>query len=89
MYESKTILGVRGQITIPKIIREKFNLKAEDKLLVCVKANQIVINKTSELDLKLKEKLMAQAYRERAKEMLKLSKDLSDYSYEDKLLEDY
>jgi bifunctional DNA-binding transcriptional regulator/antitoxin component of YhaV-PrlF toxin-antitoxin module len=37
MFESKTIIGKSGQITIPKIIREGKNLKNKDKILINIK----------------------------------------------------
>lgn len=45
MYEGYTIVGQRGQITIPKEIRDKIKLKEKDKLLVTLKANNLIVKK--------------------------------------------
>jgi len=45
MYEGYTTVGQRGQITIPKEIRDKIKIKEKDKLLVTLKANNLVIKK--------------------------------------------
>jgi len=52
------------------------------------KINEVAEKEFSDEGL-IKEKLMAQAYKERSKEMLNIAKSMDDYSYENKLLEDY
>ena len=56
MYESVTTVGERGQITLPKIIREKEGLKSKDKVIVKIEGARIVVEKT--MSKKEKEKLM-------------------------------
>ncbi|MBN2126834.1 MAG: AbrB/MazE/SpoVT family DNA-binding domain-containing protein [Candidatus Diapherotrites archaeon] len=45
MYESITIMGERGQITIPKSIREIAGLNPKDKLIVKIEEKKIVVEK--------------------------------------------
>jgi AbrB family looped-hinge helix DNA binding protein len=45
MYKGYTVVGQRGQITIPKEIRKKIKIKEKDKLLVTLKANNLIIKK--------------------------------------------
>lgn len=60
MYESISVVGERGQITIPKTIRELEGLKAKDRVIVRVEGNKIVVEKA--LVRKDKEKLMKEYY---------------------------
>ena len=55
MYESVTVVGERGQITIPKTIREKEGLKKKDKVIVKIENDKIVVEKA--LSKKEKENL--------------------------------
>ena len=71
MYESITVVGERGQITIPKLIREKEGLNAKDRVIVSIVDNKIVVEKFSNED---KEKLMIEGY----KKMAKLMEEVDD-----------
>ena len=61
MSEGYTIVGQRGQITIPKEIRDKLNFKEKDKLLVKLKENNLTVEKIS--TKKDFEKLMIEGYK--------------------------
>jgi AbrB family looped-hinge helix DNA binding protein len=72
MYEGYTVIGQRGQITIPKEIRDKLNFKEKDKLILKLKENNLTIAK-----IKTKEehkKLMIEGY----KYLSKLNKEILD-----------
>ena len=45
MYESITTVGERGQITLPKTIRDKEGLKKKDKVIVKLEDNKIIVKK--------------------------------------------
>ncbi|MFH1246884.1 MAG: AbrB/MazE/SpoVT family DNA-binding domain-containing protein [Candidatus Micrarchaeota archaeon] len=64
LYEHISIVGERGQITIPKAIREKEGLKAQDRVVVKIENDRIVVEKT--LSKQAKEKLMAEGYKKLA-----------------------
>ncbi len=88
MYESVTVVGERGQITIPKIIREKENLKKKDKVIVKIEDGKIVVEKA--LSKKEKEKLLIEGYKKMAKQDLKIEEGWKYASKEaDKMLDDY
>jgi AbrB family looped-hinge helix DNA binding protein len=78
MYNGFTLVGQRGQITIPKEIRKKLNIKQKDKLLVSIKSNNIIVKKVvSDKEIK---KLMAEGY----KKMAKIDKEtVDDFKYVD------
>jgi len=73
MYESISIVGERGQITIPKTIRELEGLKAKDRVIVKVEDKRIVVEKL--LSRKEKEKLMIEGYKKTAKLSLEICKE--------------
>jgi AbrB family looped-hinge helix DNA binding protein len=60
MYESITVVGERGQITIPKAIREREGLKAKDKVIVKIENDRVVVEKL--LGKKQKEELLKEYY---------------------------
>ena len=62
MYESYAVVGERGQITLPKIIREKANIKSKERLIVKIENNSVLIEK--EENLNKKNKLMEKGYKE-------------------------
>lgn len=88
MYASYTKVGERGQITIPKIIRDHANIKYNDKLIIKADNNQILIEKTT---LKAdKNKLLEKGYKEMAKEDIKTLKAFKNVDKEtNKYLGDY
>jgi len=88
MYESVTVIGERGQITIPKIIREKEGLESKDKVIVKVENDKIVVEKA--MSTKEKEKLMAEGYKKMAEQDLKIEDEMQHASKEaDEMLDDY
>ena len=60
MYETISTVGERGQITLPKIIRDKEGLKSKDKVVVKIENNKIIVEK--KLSKKEKEMLMKEYY---------------------------
>lgn len=78
MYESYTIVGERGQITIPKIIREKADIKSKQRLIVKIENNYICIVKEEVISKKNKDKKMIEGY----KSMNKIDKKITnDFKY--------
>ena len=74
MYECITVVGERGQITIPKAIRDIEGIKPKDKLIVKIENEKIVVEKT--LGRKEKEKLMKEYYIKYSKENEALSEEM-------------
>ena len=73
MYESEVLVGERGQITIPKIIREKEGIKEKDRVVVKIEDNKIIVEKV--IDKKGREKLMIEGYKKMAKLSLEINKE--------------
>ncbi len=46
MYEHLSIVGQRGQITLPKDIRDKEGIRPKDKVIVKIEDDKIVVEKT-------------------------------------------
>ena len=80
VYESITTVGERGQITLPKAIREKEGLKKKDKVIVKLEDNKIIVEKM--LSKKEKEKLMKEYYIKYAKENEELAEEMFNASSE-------
>lgn len=72
MYEHISIVGERGQITIPKAIRDLEGLKPRDRVVVKIEDDKIVVGKA--LSKEEKEKLMAEGY----KKMYQLDKEIEE-----------
>ncbi len=88
MYESTSVVGERGQITIPKSIREKEGIKAKDRVIVKIENDKIVVEKP--LSKKKKEELMKEYYLEFAEESRKTAEEWKYASKEaDRFLDDY
>ena len=88
MYERVTTVGERGQITIPKTIRDKEGLKKKDKVIVKIEDDKIVVEKL--LSKKEKEKLMKEYYIKYSKENEKIAEEWKYASKEaDEMLDDY
>ena len=88
MYESITVVGERGQITIPKIIRDIEGIKAKDKVIVKIENEKIVVEK--KLSKREKEKLMVEGYKKMAKLSLEIEDEWKFVSKEaDAMLDDY
>jgi bifunctional DNA-binding transcriptional regulator/antitoxin component of YhaV-PrlF toxin-antitoxin module len=82
------VVGERGQITLPKIIRDLKGVKAKEKVIVKVENGLIVVEKMH--SKKEKEKLMAEGYRKTAKLSLELAEEMDSSSSEAwGLLDDY
>jgi AbrB family looped-hinge helix DNA binding protein len=47
MFESIAVVGERGQITIPKNIRDIKGIKAKDKVVVKIENDRVVLEKTA------------------------------------------
>jgi AbrB family looped-hinge helix DNA binding protein len=81
-------VGERGQITIPKIIREKEGIKMHDKVVVKLEDRKIVVEKI--LSKKEKEKLMIEGYKKMAKSSLEICKEWEPTEKEaSRFLDDY
>ena len=88
MYESEAVVGERGQITIPKAIREKEKLRKKDRVVVSIEGGRIVVEKA--LGKKEKERLMAEGYKQLAKHSLEIEEEMKNVSGEaDGMLDDY
>ena len=88
MYESVTVVGERGQITIPKNIRDLEDIKPKDKVIVKIENDRIVVEKA--LGKAEKEKLMAEGYKKMGKQGLELENELRHVSKEaDAMLDEY
>ncbi len=88
MYETVTVVGERGQITIPKIIREKQGLGKKDKAIVKIENGKIVVEKA--LSQKEKEKLMKEFYIKYSKLNEKVAEEWKYSSKEaDEMLDEY
>ena len=88
MYESITVVGERGQITIPKIIREKQGLGKKDKAIIRIENGKIVVEKA--LGRKEREALMIEGYKKMAEIGQGLEKEMRYASKEaDEMLDDY
>ncbi|MFH1751730.1 MAG: AbrB/MazE/SpoVT family DNA-binding domain-containing protein [archaeon] len=74
VYETRSVLGERGQITIPKTIRELKGFKPRAKLIVKIENGKVVVEK--EMSKKEKEKLMKEYYVKYAKENEKLAEEM-------------
>lgn len=72
-------VGKRGQITIPKEIREKEDIKGGDEVKIIEKDGELVIKKLDDRE-KLKEayQKMAEQNRKISEEMLNASKEAID-----------
>lgn len=88
MYESTTVVGERGQITIPKSIRESEGLKPRDKVIVKIENEKIVVEKA--LSKKKKEELIREYYQKYCQLEKKIAKEWEHVSKEaDEMLDDY
>jgi len=88
MHESIAVIGERGQITIPKDIREKEGLKPKDKVIVKIEDNKIVVEKS--LSKQEKEKLMIEGYKKMAKRDKEIAEEMKYVSREaDAMMDEY
>ena len=88
MYEHLTVVGQRGQITLPKDIRDKEGIHPKDKVIVKIEDDKIVVEKTSKS--KNKKAQMVEGYRNLAALDKAIEEDFSHASAEaDGMLDDY
>ena len=88
MFESIAVVGERGQITIPKNIRDIKGIKAKDKVVVKIENDMVVVEKA--LGKKQKEELMREYYRKYADRDRKIAEEWKWVSKEaDEMLDDY
>ncbi|MFH1587707.1 MAG: AbrB/MazE/SpoVT family DNA-binding domain-containing protein [Candidatus Diapherotrites archaeon] len=88
MYETICVIGERGQITIPKTIREIKGMNPKEKVIVKIENDKIVVEK--KLSKKEKEELMKEYYIKHAKENDGLAKEMESVSMEaSRFLDDY
>lgn len=88
MYESIAVVGERGQITIPKIIRQIEGIKPNDKLVIKIEDEKIVVEKV--LNKKEQEKLIKEYYQKYSKFDEELEEEWKYVSKEaDAMLDDY
>jgi AbrB family looped-hinge helix DNA binding protein len=88
MYESIAVVGERGQITLPKLIRDLKGINSKDKVIVKIENKKIIIEKAlNEKELK---ELMSEGYKKLSKINLELVDDFNCVDKEaDALLNDY
>lgn len=73
MFESICVVGERGQITLPKAIREIGGIKSRDKVIVKMENNKVVVERLA--GKKEKDALMREYYQKYAKVHKELNKD--------------
>lgn len=88
LFESICAVGERGQITLPRVIRQIKGITGKDKVIVKLKNNDIVIEKF--LAKKQLEKELIEGYKKMAKRDLQVCKDWEVIDKEtDAMLDDY
>ena len=88
MYESESIVGERGQITIPKKIRDMEGIKANDTVVIKLEDDKIIVEKA--LNRKQKDALMKEYFLKYAPLEAQMAKDWDAVSTEaDENLDDY
>lgn len=88
MYESTSVVGERGQITLPKAIREKEGIRKKDRVIVRIENEKIVVEKL--LGKKQKEALMVEGYKKLSKLSLEICKEWEVTEKEaNRFLDDY
>jgi len=88
LYESVCVVGERGQITIPKAIREIEGVKPGEEVVVKIEEGRIVVEK--KMSKKKKEELMKEFYIKYADLNEKIAEEWKHASKEaDRLLDDY
>ncbi|WP_227380637.1 AbrB/MazE/SpoVT family DNA-binding domain-containing protein [Haladaptatus halobius] len=78
MVQNKRRVGDRGQVTIPKWIREQENIHGGDEVVVERDNGQIVIRKADSVD----DDDLAQAYRDHAEEARRINDEWEGVSSE-------
>ncbi len=75
LYEHVSIIGERGQITIPKDIREVEGLKEKDRVIIKIEDNKIVIEKITTVQKKKQIELLKEGYKKLGKLSLEITKE--------------
>ena len=88
MFESICVVGERGQITLPKNIRDLQRIKSKDKLMVRIDHDRLVVEKLK--NKKETEKLLKEYYQKYYKVQEKIAEEWKHVSKEaDAMLDDY
>ncbi|MEI7961908.1 MAG: AbrB/MazE/SpoVT family DNA-binding domain-containing protein [archaeon] len=88
MFESICTVGERGQITLPKVIRDIGKIRGKDKVIVKIENNKVIVEKY--LGKKDLEKRMLEGYRKMAKQNAKENNEWKAVDKEtDAMLDDY
>lgn len=88
MFESICTVGERGQITLPKTIRNITGIKNKDKLIVKIENEKVIVEKLQ--NKKEKEKLMKEYYQKYSKQTLEVAQEWEHASTEaDAIMNDY
>lgn len=88
MYEGTSLVGERGQITLPKPLRLAKGILPKDRVVVKLEGEKIVVEK--EIGTKEKNRLLEEGYKKLAAVSLKLEKEMKYVSKEaDRGLDDY
>ncbi len=83
-----SVVGERGQITIPKAIRDLEGLKPKDKVVVKFENSKIVVERS--LSKREKEKLMIEGYKRMAHIDKEIEEEMKYVSSEaDAMIDDY
>jgi AbrB family looped-hinge helix DNA binding protein len=88
VYETVCVVGERGQITIPKTIREISGLRKKDKVIVKMEGTSIVVEKKR--SKKETEHLLKEYHREHGNLDLEIVREWDPASKEaDAMIDDY
>lgn len=88
VFEATTVVGERGQITIPKSIRQKEGLEPKDRVIVKIEDDRIVIEKTQSKNQKKAQ--LIEGYKKMAQRGLEIEDEWKHSSKEaDEMLDEY
>ncbi|MEK6957931.1 MAG: AbrB/MazE/SpoVT family DNA-binding domain-containing protein [archaeon] len=88
MFENVCSVGERGQITLPKPVRDAKGIRPKDKVVVKIEGDRIIVEKA--MGKKEKEKLIKEYYRKYSELENKIAKEWEHASKEaDAMLDDY
>jgi AbrB family looped-hinge helix DNA binding protein len=87
LFESVCVVGERGQITLPKVIRDINGIKNKDKILVKMENNKVILHKLQ--SKKETERLLKEYYQKYGHLEEKINKEWEHVSKEaDAMLDD-
>lgn len=75
LYEHISVVGERGQVTIPKDIREIEGIKEKDKVIIKIEDNKIVIEKIQSVEKKKQIQLLKEGYKKFARLSLEVTNE--------------